>query len=129
LEASSAVRRPGGTFTFDPQRTGTLYAATGSGVFKTVNGGRSWTRSSQGLPAGGEAFSVAVDPHRKNAVYAGFSGQVYRSLDAGRTWARLGNGLPAAAPVTALLADSFNPRRLYAVAAGHGLFVQDPTAP
>jgi photosystem II stability/assembly factor-like uncharacterized protein len=72
---------------------------------------------------------VAVDRHRKNAVYAGFTGQVYRSLDAGRTWVRLGNGLPADAPVAALLADSTNPRRLYAVAAGRGLFVQDPTAP
>ena len=116
-------------FTFDPQRPGTLYAATASGIFKTVNGGRTWNRSRQGLPAGGEAFSVAVDPHRKDAVYAGFTGQVYRSLDAGRTWARLGNGLPAAASVTALLADSADPRRLYAVAAGRGLFVQDPTVP
>jgi photosystem II stability/assembly factor-like uncharacterized protein len=116
-------------FAFDPQQTGTLYAAADTGVFKTVNGGRSWTRASQGLPAGGEAFSVAVDPHRKDAVYAGLIGQVYRSLDAGRTWTRLGNGLPADAPVTALLADSANPRRLYAVAAGRGLFVQDSTVP
>jgi photosystem II stability/assembly factor-like uncharacterized protein len=116
-------------FAFDPQRPGTLYAATGSGVFKTTNGGVSWTRLGQGLPADGEAFSVAVDPHRKNVVYAGFTGQVYRSLDAGRTWARLGNGLPSAAPIANLLADSANPRRLYALAAGRGLFVQDPTAP
>jgi photosystem II stability/assembly factor-like uncharacterized protein len=122
------VNRTNG-FAFDPQRPGTLYAATGSGVFKTTNGGVSWTRLGQGLPADGEAFSVAVDPHRKNVVYAGFTGQVYRSLDAGRTWARLGNGLPSAAPIANLLADSANPRRLYALAAGRGLFVQDPTAP
>jgi hypothetical protein len=50
-------------------------------------------------------------------------------VNGGRSWTRFGNGLPADAPVTALLADSTNPRRLYAVAAGRGLFVEDPTVP
>jgi len=109
-------------FAFDPRRAGALYAATSAGVFKTADGGRSWTRTSQGLPPGAAAYSVAVDPHRKDTVYAGLDGQVYRSLDAGRSWHLLGDGLPTEAPVTTLLPSAANPHHLYAVAAGHGLF-------
>ncbi len=116
-------------FAFDPRRAGTLYAATASGVFKTVNGGRSWTRASQGLPARQAVYSVAVDPRRPDVVYAGLRGRVYRSLDAGRTWQRLGTGLPVDAPIVELLPSASDPHRLYAVAAGHGLFVQDPEVP
>jgi photosystem II stability/assembly factor-like uncharacterized protein len=114
-------------FAFDPRRAGTLYAATVSGVFRTVNGGRSWTPASRGLPAGEAVYSIAVDPRRENVVYAGLVGQVYRSLDAGRSWRRLGNGLPKDAPITDLLPSASDPSRLYAVAAGHGLFWQDST--
>jgi len=111
-------------FAFDPQRAGTLYAATTEGVFKTTNGGRSWTRASRGLPAG-EAYSVAVDPQRSGVVYAGFQGRVFRSLDAGRTWKPFGNGLPADALIVELLPSVSDPERLYAVAAGHGLYWQE----
>jgi photosystem II stability/assembly factor-like uncharacterized protein len=116
-------------FAFNPRRVGSLYAATTSGVFKTINGGRSWTRMSRGLPAGEAVLSIAVDPNRNGVVYAGLQGRVYRSLDAGRSWSPLGDGLPEDAPITTLLPSASDPHRLYAVAAGHGLFWQDPTAP
>jgi photosystem II stability/assembly factor-like uncharacterized protein len=116
-------------FAIDPGKTGTLYAATLSGVYKTVNGGQSWTKSSRGLPGGAAVYSVAADPQRKDVVYAGLTGKVYRSLNAGRIWKLLGDGLPADAPITTLLPSTSDPHRLYAVAAGHGLFVQDPTVP
>jgi photosystem II stability/assembly factor-like uncharacterized protein len=113
----------------DPWRVGTLYAATTIGVFKTTNGGRLWTRTSQGLPARELAYSVAVDPHRESVVYAGLPGRVFRSLDAGRTWQRFGNGLPSDSGIVDLLPSASDPQRLYAVSAGHGLFWLDPTAP
>jgi photosystem II stability/assembly factor-like uncharacterized protein len=112
-------------FAFDQRRAGTLYAATTEGIFKTVDGGTTWTKASRGLPAGAEAFSVAVDPHRRNVVYAGFQGRVYRSVNGGRTWQPFGNGLPDEAPIVELLASATNARRLYAVAEGHGLFWQE----
>ena len=112
-------------FAFDLRRAGTLYAATPEGVFKTTDGGKSWARASQGLPAGAAVYSVAVDPQKKDVIYAGLQGGVYRSADAGRTWRSFGNGLPADAPIVELLPSASNQRRLYAVAAGHGLFWQE----
>lgn len=115
-------------FAFDPRLAGTLYAATTEGVFKTVDGGLSWTRAGRGLPAGQAVHSVAVDLRRRGVVYAGLQGRVFRSLDAGRTWRQLGNGLPLEAPIVEILPSASNPRRLYAISAGHGLYWEDPAA-
>jgi hypothetical protein len=122
---------PNGTndFAFDPRQAGVLYTATDRGLFKTLDGGLSWTRLSRGIPTGEAVYSVAVDPVLPRVVYAGLRGRVYRSLNAGRTWQLLGDGLPADAEILDLLASAGDPHRLYAVAAGYGLFVQDPAAP
>jgi photosystem II stability/assembly factor-like uncharacterized protein len=109
-------------FAFDPRRAGTIYAATTEGVFKTTNGGASWTRGSRGLPAGADVSSIAVDPGRRDVVYAGLPGQVYRSVNAGRTWQRIGAGLPFVAPVVEILPSASDPRRIYAVSADHGIY-------
>jgi photosystem II stability/assembly factor-like uncharacterized protein len=45
----------------DPQQRRTVYAGTESGLFRSTNGGRSWSRFSRGLPRDG-IESVAVDP-------------------------------------------------------------------
>lgn len=65
----------------------------GSGLYKTIDGGATWTRLTNGLPArvGHIGLSIsAAAPHR---VYANvdsvpISGGVYRSDDAGATWTR-----------------------------------------
>lgn len=125
LESRSTGLPPNGVdeLAFDRRRAGTLYAVTNEGIFKTIDGGKSWTRLSRGLPAG-KAYSVAVDPHRRDVVYVGFKGRVYRSLNAGRTWQPFGNGLPDDTPIEELLASATNARRLYAVVEGHGLYWQ-----
>jgi photosystem II stability/assembly factor-like uncharacterized protein len=81
----------------DPRRSGTVYAALevggpinrAGGIYKTTNGGRSWSRAiSTPFPV----YSVAVDPARPATIYA--SGAVLpkggvsilRSTDGGRTW-------------------------------------------
>jgi photosystem II stability/assembly factor-like uncharacterized protein len=70
----------------DPQNPETLYAAAlfapGSGVFKSTDGGASW--SSTGLPA--VAVGLAVDPLNTSTVYAATSTTVFQSLDGGGSW-------------------------------------------
>jgi photosystem II stability/assembly factor-like uncharacterized protein len=79
------------------------------GVYKTSDGGKSWTPSLR-IDANTGACAVALSPAQPDTVFAamyarrrsissyqsgGPEGGVYRSRDAGRTWEKLTNGLPA----------------------------------
>ncbi len=64
----------------------------GSGPYKSVDGGSTWTELKNGLPAGMKGrIGVAVSPTRHDRVWAileAKDGGVYRSDDAGATWQR-----------------------------------------
>ncbi|MEA2719444.1 MAG: hypothetical protein QOJ39_1308 [Candidatus Eremiobacteraeota bacterium] len=69
-------------------------APTGSGLYKSADGGTTWKRLEGGLPTQAQGIgrvSVAVAPSDANRVYAFAdapkNGGVYRSDDAGATWA------------------------------------------
>jgi hypothetical protein len=118
-------------------------ANTERGVFRTTDGGRSWTRVLYKDAETG-AIDVSFDPHDPRVVYAalwqarrqpwnfssgGPGSGLYRSTDGGVTWTRLaGNGLPAGIlgriHVSVSGADS---RRVYAMieAADGGLYRSD----
>ncbi|MGB6877687.1 MAG: hypothetical protein WBD87_16815 [Candidatus Acidiferrales bacterium] len=88
----------------DPQNPRIIYAATwqvlrmpwdidevgpGSGIYKTTDGGDTWTRLSSGLPADMGKIGLAVSPMNSQRVWAtigGDGGGVYRSDDGGKTW-------------------------------------------
>jgi photosystem II stability/assembly factor-like uncharacterized protein len=66
------------------------------GIYKTTNGGKSWTKLTKGLPTGdmGRA-GLAVDPRNPNRVYALIDAKrpesgFFRSDDAGASWTRIG---------------------------------------
>lgn len=64
----------------------------GSGIWKSTDGGDTWTRLAQGLPALMGKVGVAVSPANPDRVFAiveAEQGGLYRSDDAGRTWRRL----------------------------------------
>ncbi|MEQ8686434.1 MAG: glycosyl hydrolase [Imperialibacter sp.] len=62
----------------------------GSGIFKSVNGGETWEKLSEGLPKvvmGKIGVSVSpADPERVYAIIESDEGGLYRSDDAGKTW-------------------------------------------
>ncbi len=63
----------------------------GSGLYKTADGGRNWTKLTQGLPANVGRIGLTVSPAAPLRVYANVDsspsmGGVYRSDDAGATW-------------------------------------------
>jgi len=81
---------------------------TERGVFKTIDGGRTWTRVLY-VDADTGATDIVMDPQDPQTLFAamyqrqrkawGFNGGgpgsgIYRSRDGGATWTRLSNGLP-----------------------------------
>ncbi|WP_291156822.1 WD40/YVTN/BNR-like repeat-containing protein [Gemmatimonas sp. UBA7669] len=93
----------------DPSNPRILYAAfwdhqrmpwmvrsggAGSGIWKSSDGGDTWTRLSEGLPRLMGKIGVSVSPANPDRVYAiveAENGGLFRSDDAGRTW-RLQSG-------------------------------------
>ena len=92
----------------DPSNPRTMYVSTwqvlrrpwdiydagpGSGIYKTTDGGDTWTKLKNGLPTGdlgkiGLAVSAA-DPQRIWATIGGDSGGIFRSDDGGNNWTLL----------------------------------------
>jgi photosystem II stability/assembly factor-like uncharacterized protein len=66
-------------------------------VYRTHDGGRTWTLIAQGLDAGGALNTVNVvreDPARKGLLYAGTERGVFVSFDDGERWEPLQANLP-----------------------------------
>ena len=102
---------------FDPDivyvaAQGHLWGHAGDhGVFKTTDGGETWTKLGGGLPDDGRtgASDIVMDPTNPDVLYAGFwerlrlpyrflsggsNGGLFKSTDGGDTWTQLTNGLP-----------------------------------
>jgi photosystem II stability/assembly factor-like uncharacterized protein len=81
---------------WDHQRTPWMVRSggAGSGLWKSTDGGDTWTRLSDGLPKLMGKIGVSVSPANPDRVYAiveAENGGLYRSDDAGKSW-RLVNG-------------------------------------
>ncbi len=79
---------------WDHQRTPWMVRSggDGSGIWKSIDGGDSWTRLKEGLPTLMGKIGVSVSPANAERVYAiveAEKGGLYRSDDAGKTWALL----------------------------------------
>lgn len=66
-----------------------LAGSYGNGMFRSVDSGRTWTGSNEGLTAA--AFrTIGPDPHQPGAILAGTEpGLIFRSEDDGQTWTEL----------------------------------------
>ncbi len=123
----------------DPTNPNIVYVGTeANGIFKTTDGGQSWSRLRNGLKCTiahtfySQIFDIAVDPRNPQTLYASAingpgpssptsypsaSGGVYKSTDGGTTWVQKNTGL-ASTYVTYVLPDSATPNKLYAVVGG-----------
>ncbi len=99
----------------DPNAPSRIIVGTQRGIYRSENGGQTW--SLRGI--GKAASSVVFDPKLPGAVYLGWSNGVLRSLDGGRNWKPFNQGLEALY-ITGLAVDS-DGRILYAATAGGGV--------
>lgn len=71
----------------------TVFAGTNAGVFKSVDGGATWTATNTGL-TNHTVYSLEIN-NETARIYAGTRAGVFLSVDGGTTWAPSNNGLPA----------------------------------
>lgn len=84
---------------------GDEYAPSGSGMFKSEDGGGTWRKINDGFVADVHVSSVEIDPFDSNVIYVGTQGPtelhspsgpgagIFKSIDAGETWTQINNGL------------------------------------
>jgi len=99
----------------DPLNTGTVYAASITGVLKSTDGGATWSNIGTGV--NGVPVRIAFDPVTPNTVYVGTgassSGGVFKSTNGGTTWAALNTGLGVFREVSAMIVNPQDPATLY----------------
>ena len=113
-----------GRIVVHPTDSSTAYVAAGGhlysdnderGLYKTIDGAKTWTKSLDIKSASGKAVGVqdvAMDPKNPLVLYAsayekvrrpysfgpgGPASGLYKTMDGGKTWAKLGGGLPSGA--------------------------------
>ncbi|WP_299434241.1 glycosyl hydrolase [uncultured Aquimarina sp.] len=103
------------------------FGATGGGVWKTTDGGRTWENISDGF-FGGSVGSISVSKSDPNVIYVGggektlrgnvSSGYgVWKSVDAGKTWVK--SGLPKSRHIPRIAIHPTNPDIVYAGVLGN----------
>ncbi|MGF1559815.1 MAG: glycosyl hydrolase [Flavobacteriaceae bacterium] len=120
-----------GCVTIDPSNSGIIWLGTGEnnggrhigighGVFKSSDGGESWTM--MGLPKSEHISKIIVHPEDSNVVWVAAQGPLwssggerglYKTIDGGKTWKQT-LGIDEWTGVTDLVIDPRNPDVLYA---------------
>lgn len=77
-----------GRLVMHPTDPNIILAATNSGIFRSVNGGTSWTQSTSG-----NFKDIVLKPGDPNTVYATASGNFYRSVNNGVSFTQITSGL------------------------------------
>jgi murein DD-endopeptidase MepM/ murein hydrolase activator NlpD/photosystem II stability/assembly factor-like uncharacterized protein len=95
----------------------TIYANADASVYKSVDGGLSWTRTSLG---GVFVSALVMQPGAPNTLYAAGSGGVFTTTSGGDSWTRVSAGLPDS-PISGLAINRGTPSTLYA-ATGEGAY-------
>jgi photosystem II stability/assembly factor-like uncharacterized protein len=92
---------------------GHLWGESGDrGLFKTADGGKTWSKLTNGLPADNKTGcnDLVIDPANPQIMYVSFyqrlrrpwtfhsggpNGGIFKTTDGGKSWKKLTNGLPA----------------------------------
>lgn len=120
-----------GCLAMDPNNTNVVWAGTGennhqralgygNGVYKTVNGGKSW--KNMGLKDSRQIGMILIDPRNSNVVYVAAEGSawgpggdrgLYKTTDGGENWERV-LYISEETGVNNVICDPRNPDILYA---------------
>lgn len=93
----------------------TPYDVTGTGVYKSIDGGDSWKVMNSGLEeANLNSLDLAIHPRDEDIVYLGtLTGGVYKTVDGGITWFPANQGL-LAKEIRSIAIDPHHPEIVFA---------------
>jgi photosystem II stability/assembly factor-like uncharacterized protein len=130
----------------DPSNPQTLYAATyqrqraawgfngggpGSGIYKTTDGGASWTKLSTGLPQSDKGrIGLAIYAADPKVLYATIEarnpeGGIYRTTDAGATWEKTSSLNTRPNYYSQIRVDPRDQRHVYTLGSNRGFYFSD----
>ena len=104
------------------------FGATGGGLWKTINGGATWSPVTDGQLTSSSVGAVSVAPSNPDIVYLGMGESelrgniaqgdgVYKSTDAGKTWTHV--GLEQTQVISKIRVHPSNPDVVFVAALGH----------
>ena len=88
------------------------------GVRLSSDGGRTWTRTGEGVDGLKQVESLAFDPADRRVLYAGTWRQAFRTRDGGATWSRIAEGMVLDATVYAWDFDAADTRDVWVSTCG-----------
>ena len=122
-------------FTIDPGRFDALtaYAAVNTlriddmnpHLFRTHDGGKTWTEIVNGIPGGAPVSVIREDPKKKGLLFAGSETQVYVSFDDGDHWQSLRLNMAASSVRDLIIKDD----DLVVGTHGRGIWILDDITP
>jgi photosystem II stability/assembly factor-like uncharacterized protein len=104
------------------------FGAVGGGLWKTVDGGTTWTPVTDGKIASSSVGAIAIAPSNPDVVYIGMGESelrgnvmqgngVYKTTDGGKTWTHM--GLEQSQAISRIRVDTHDPNLVYAAVLGH----------
>ena len=94
-------------------------------IFRTHDGGKTWTEIVNGIPAGETVNAVREDPKKKGLLFAGTERAVYVSFDDGANWQSLRRNMGITSVRDLIVKDD----DLVAATHGRGFWILDDITP
>jgi photosystem II stability/assembly factor-like uncharacterized protein len=94
-------------------------------IYRTHDGGKTWTHITTGIPDGAPVNVVREDPKRKGLLFAGTEREVYVSFDDGGHWQSLRLNIPASSIRDLIVKDD----DLAVATHGRGFWILDDITP
>lgn len=101
-----------------PSNPNIIYATSPGGVWRTSNGGNTWSNITGNIPtSGAQITDLAIDNLNPNQIYVTLSGyasgnKVFSSNNGGAAWINYSNGLPNI-PTNCIIYKNNSPQALY----------------